>query len=86
MFGVFAAMSMYLSVGGLVRHLNSPDAAAAISQNGSTAPAVRALVRIPPVRGSDEAVGDAYEKAAEPAASQRVCKLALVFDSDCLFD
>jgi len=77
---------MYVSVGGLVRHLSSPDAAAAIAQNGSTAPAARALVRITPVRGSDEPVGDASEKAAEPAASPRVCKLALVFDSDCLFD
>ena len=89
MFGVFAAMSMYLSVGGLVRHLNSPDAAAAIAQSaqtGSAAPAARALVRISPASGSDVRSSDAPEKTAEPAASPRVCKLALLIDSDCLFD
>jgi len=89
MFGVFAAMSMYLSVGGLVRHLNSPDAAAAIAQSaqpGSAAPVARALVRISPASGSDVRSSDAPEMAAEPAASPRVCKLALLLDSDCLFD
>ena len=85
MFGVFAAMSMYLSVGGLVRHLNSPDAAAAIAQSGSTAPAVRSLLRITP-SGGDTRAGDLREKAAEPATGPRVCRLALLIDSDCLFD
>ena len=86
MFGVFAAMSMYLSVGGLARHLNSPDVAAAITQQGSSAPAARVPAPLPRVSGMDAPAGDALEQSAEPKAPARTCRLALLIDSDCLFD
>ena len=78
MFGVFAAMSMYLSAEGVVRRLAAADAAAAIAQSGPTE-GRHGFVRIPPATQDDAA-------AAETAGRPRVCRLSLLIDSDCLFD
>ena len=86
MFGVFAAVSMYLSVGGVVRHIASLDPAAAIVQQASSTPAARAPAPFPRVSGRSAAAGDVLEQSAEPVTGQRGCRLALLIDSDCVFD
>ena len=79
-------IAMYLAVAGIARGMTSPDAAAAIAPNSSTAPPAAATTSASPANVGESLPSDLLGQRSEPTDNSREGRPSAAIDSKCICD
>jgi hypothetical protein len=82
--GIYIAT--YLAVAAEVHFLASPDAAAIVAADNSTAPSAAATASSPPVGAGESPLSEWLDRASEWTDTSRECAPSAAIDSKCTFN